>query len=181
VTPLAHRLAAPVLTLVTAGVGAFSTPAQASDAAGFVTTPSRGLLGSPVVYVEEHVGARFDSALRSSVAWVDRATGSTMRLGRCRPGYRCIRVIQSNATRGHGAYTSWTTGRKVSTIRLSSALGRKSWYARRAVIDHELGHANGAGHNARCTSRMWRFSTCRDGRIPPRAFTKAERAKLARW
>ncbi|WP_157751365.1 hypothetical protein [Actinoplanes derwentensis] len=168
------------LVLATASVTATASPAAAAAGDSFwTTTPS--LLGTPVVYVEEHVGARFDSALRSSISFVDRYTGSDMRLGRCRTGYRCIRVVESNATQGYGAWTSWTFGRKTSKIRLSGALSRKGWYTRRSIIDHELGHANGAPHNSRCTSRMWPDDRCRNNRLPARTFTKAERVKLARW
>ncbi|HWS35851.1 MAG TPA: hypothetical protein VN408_24310 [Actinoplanes sp.] len=166
------------LALATMPVAVIATPAAAADSVW--STPPR-LRGTAVVYVEEHVGARFDSALRSSIAFVDRYTGSDMRLGRCRAGYRCIRVVESNATRGHGGWTAWTAGRKTSEIRLSATLARKRWHTRRSIIDHELGHANGAGHNARCTSRMWHDYRCRDNRLPARTFTKSERLALSRW
>ncbi len=168
-------LTAVSVTTLAAAAGA---PAAAT---GVDWTRSPSLLGSKVVYVEDRVGARFDSALRSAIPFVDRYTGSDMRLGKCRKGYRCIRVVESNATHGHGAWTSWTRARRTSEIRLSSSVARKGWYTRRFVIEHELGHANGAGHNPRCTSRMWHRYTCADGRIPPRNFTADERAKLARW
>ncbi|SFF98093.1 hypothetical protein SAMN05421541_1385 [Actinoplanes philippinensis] len=167
------------LVLASASVTVTTSPAVAAEFGSFGTTPR--LLGTSIVYVEEHVGERFDSALRSSIAFVDRYTGSDMRLGRCRTGYRCIRVVQSNATNGHGAWTSWTYGRKNSEIRLSATLARKNWYTRRSIIDHELGHANGARHNSRCTSRMWPDYRCRNKRLPARTFTTAERSALARW
>jgi len=179
VNPLPHhRARVAIAAALAATLTLLAAPPPA--AAGIEWTGSSSL-SSKVVYVEEHVGARFDSALRGSVAFVDRYTGSDMRLGKCRKGYRCIRVIQSNATRGHGAWTSWTRARKVSVIRLSSTLAGKGWHTRRSIIDHELGHANGVGHNAKCTSRMWPHYRCRNGILPPRTFTKAERAKLARW
>jgi hypothetical protein len=179
VIPLPRRLARVALTAISA---ATLTPvALPAPATAGITWAGSSSLSSPVVYVEEHVGSRFDSALRQSVSFVDRYTGSDMRFGKCRTGYRCIRVVESNATRGHGAWTSWTRARKVSEIRLSSTLARKGWHTRRSIIDHELGHANGAGHSATCTSRMWPHYRCRNGLLPPRTFSKAERAKLARW
>ena len=109
--------------------------------------------------------------------------------GVCRKagGYQAGRLLDGRPTspvtplRGHGAWTSWARARKVSEIRLSSTLARKGWYTRRSIIDHELGPANGAGHSATCTSRMWPHYRCRNGLLPPRTFTKTERAKLARW
>jgi len=179
VTPLPRHLARVALTAILAA--ALTPPAVPALAATGIEWTGSSSLSSKIVYVEEHVDSRFDSALRQSVSFVDRYTGSDMRFGKCRPGYRCIRVVQSNATHGHGAWTSWTRARKVSEIRLSPALARQGWYTRRSIIDHELGHANGAGHNAKCTSRMWPHYRCRNGLLPPRTFTKAERAKLARW
>lgn len=173
-----HRARVAIAAAVAASLTLLAAPPPA--AAGIEWTGSSSL-SSKVVYVEEHVGARFDSALRGSVAFVDRYTGSDMRLGKCRKGYRCIRVVQSNATRGHGAWTSWTRARATTEIRLSSSLARKGWHTRRLIIDHELGHANGAAHNATCNSLMWPRYTCRSGRLPPRLFTTRERAKLARW
>jgi hypothetical protein len=158
-----------------------TTPSTPAAAAGFDWTSPPRQPRSSVVYVEEHVGARFDSALRSSITFVDRYTGSDMRLGRCRTGYRCIRVVESNATRGHGGWTTSTAGRATSEIRLSATLARKNWNTRRSIIDHELGHANGARHNPKCTSRMWPDYRCRNGRLPARTFTRAERAVLATW
>jgi hypothetical protein len=184
-TTLARRVASGLLTVTTTvaiGVGAVPPTAAHADGAFFGPARTARLLSSKVVYVEEHVGARYDSALRSALPFVDRYTGSAMRFGKCRSGYRCIRVIQSNATHGHGAWTTSTNSRRTSTIRLSSALGRRNWSTRRSIIAHELGHANGiTGHNARCTSLMWSDYTCRGRRLPPRTFTPAERAKLARW
>lgn len=174
---LGHIMLTAALAATLAPV-AVPNPATAAD---ITWTRSATLLGSRVVYVEEHVGRRFDSALRSSIPFVDRYTGSDMRLGKCRRGYRCIRVVESNATRGHGAWTSWTRARATTEIRLSSSLARKGWHTRRLIIDHELGHANGAAHNATCSSLMWPRYTCRSGRLPPRVFTTIERAKLARW
>ncbi|BEL04162.1 hypothetical protein Q0Z83_023530 [Actinoplanes sichuanensis] len=165
-------------TLAATSLTFAASPATAGD---FVRPPAPRLLGTSVVYVEEHVGSRFDSALRSSIAFVDRYTTSDMRLGRCRTGYRCIRIVESNATRGHGAWTSWTDGRRTSEIRLSATLARKSWHTRRSILDHELGHANGARHNTKCTSRMWPDYRCGNGRLPARTFTKVERQALARW
>ncbi|GID60093.1 hypothetical protein [Actinoplanes couchii] len=167
------------MTLVLAAASATLAPSPALAGDPLWTTPR--LLGTPIVYVEEHVGARFDSALRSSISFVDRYTGSDMRLGRCRTGSRCIRVIRSNATHGYGAWTSWTPGRKTTVIRLSATLARKNWHTRRSIIDHELGHANGARHNSRCTSRMWPDYRCRNKQLPARTFTKSERAMLAKW
>lgn len=180
-TSIPRRLAHVVLTAISAATLAPVALLNPAAAAGIEWTRSSALLGSKIVYVEEHVGSRFDSALRSSVKFVDRYTGSDMRLGKCRKGYRCIRIVASNATHGHGAWTSWSRARKTSEIRLSSSLSQKGWHTRRSIIDHELGHANGAEHNSKCTSLMWPHYTCRNGRIPPRTFTKAEREKLARW
>jgi hypothetical protein len=174
------RLVLPAVTPVLALALVASSASSAAAADGGWADPPR-LSGSSIVYVEERVGSRFDSALRSSIAFVDRYTGSDMRLGRCRTGFRCIRVVESNATRGYGGWTSWTPRRATSEIRLSATLARKSWHTRRSIIDHELGHANGARHNPRCTSRMWPDYRCRNGRLPPRTFTKAERLVLARW
>jgi hypothetical protein len=167
-----HVLAATSVTLT-------ASPAAAAGDFGWPTPPR--LLGTSVVYVEEHVGSRFDSALRSSISFVDRYTTSDMRLGKCRTGYRCVRVVENNATRGYGGWTSWTAGRRTSEIRLSAVLARKSWHTRRSIIDHELGHANGARHNEKCTSRMWPDYRCPNGSLPARRFTKAERLALARW
>lgn len=178
--PLQRRLVATTVAAVSAAALISTTPGPVA-ASDISWTRSAGLLGTKVVFVEDRVPARFDSALRSAVAFVDRYTGSDMRIGKCRKGYRCIRVVVSKATNGHGAWTSWTKAREVSEIRLSPALARKGWYTRRSIIDHELGHANGAEHNAKCTSRMWANYTCRNKRLPPRTFTTAERAKLARW
>jgi hypothetical protein len=166
-------------------VNLFMIKAAVALAAGpgmFAAAATDTPLGSKIVYVEEHVGPRFDSALRSSTMFVDRFTGSAFRYGNCRPGARCIRVVESNATHGHGAWTTSTDGLTVSTIRLSSTLARKDWNTRRSIIDHELGHASGiADHNPQCTSVMWANYTCRNGRLPARTFTGPERAKLARW
>jgi hypothetical protein len=179
VTPPPRRLTPAALTAILAATlipVAFPTPATAD-----IRWTGSSSLSSKIVYVEEHVGSRFDSALRGSVSFVDRYTGSDMRMGKCRTGYRCIRVVESSATHGYAAWTSWTRARKISEIRLSPTLARKGWYTRRSIIDHELGHANGVGHNAKCTSRMWPHYRCRNGLLPPRTFTKVERAKLARW
>jgi hypothetical protein len=175
------------LLLQTAALGVglgLASPARAdlstTFAAAAATTPR--VLGPGIVYVEDRVGARFDSALRSSTMFVDRFTSSTMRYGHCRAGARCVRVIESNATHGHGAWTTSDSGRQLTTIRLSTALARRSWTTRRTILDHELGHAFGiTAHNPRCTTPMWEYYTCRNGHLPPRTFSPAERAKLARW
>lgn len=133
-----------------------------------------------ITWIDERVGALWDAPLRSSVAWVDRATGSRMRFGACRQDARCVILREGNPP---GSALGWTTHRGlVSVITLDSRAGaRRGPYTRRAIIDHELGHSFWLNHNPRCTSRMYHRIPCAGGKLPPRTWTAAERAVLRQY
>ena len=130
---------------------------------------------STTIYVEESVNGVWDSQLRSALAYVDKQTGKTsMVLGHCREGYRCLRIRFGNPGRG-----------LIGVERASIITLRKTWSgyrynsnSRRNLIIHELGHYFGLGHTRTPVSVMYPNLYHNGYRMRASTFNKAQLAVL---
>lgn len=159
-----------VVLTATFAVLSLPLPARAVDLKPTPPRPGR-------VIVHETLSGSWDRALRSAMPFVDRYTTSTMRRGRCNATNRCIIVRHGTAPgRARGWAAGGTSHRCTITVeRIPGA----PWSYRRALLEHELAHCFGVGHNARPTSRMYAPLVHR-GKLVPRKFTAGERAILRR-
>jgi len=102
-----------------------------------------------------------------SVDVTDRQTGSDMRMGACRTGYKCI-IIREKVIRNEWAAVTYGFGTNRVTIYLNPQRRWYSWYAKRGIVTHELGHANGIYyHSPYCTDLMYARVFCPNGSVPP--------------
>lgn len=153
------------LGLALALSGAFIAPAQATSRTVYVNW--YGSNTWPVGY---------------SVGFVDQYTGSTFRWGSCHTGYKCVtireRTVNSSwAAVTYGAVGSYSAGTRV-TIYLNPQRRYYSWYKKRSIVTHELGHAMGiTWHSAYCSNVMYRYVTC-GGRLPTYRFAAPQRSRL---
>lgn len=138
---------------------------------------------APRTYVQVSVWDRFKSPVWNAHVWVDKYTRTDMVYGKCRSGYRCIRIYMDSFRSDWAAVTNISG--KNATIRINtrgSLVSRYGYYGRLSAMKHELGHANGiTWHNERCTSIMYWRMTCPNGAYPPSVFTSGERYRLSVW
>jgi len=114
------------------------------------------------VYVEDHTGSKWPVTVAEP--WVDYYTGSVMVYGKCRSGYKCIRVYEKTIRSDWAAVTRSTTTGFVIYIN-----PQRAWwsYTRRLnLIKHELVHAMGYyTHWAYCNDLMYWHTNCPNGSL----------------
>jgi hypothetical protein len=116
----------------------------------------------------------------AAAAFVDRYTGTRLRLGTCRQGAECI-VIREKWNMAPDVAGLTYVGGSPTTIHLNGTKRGMGWGQRYNTMIHELGHARGIyTHDDRCNSVMYRSTNCNDGvgRVAPRIFTAAEKRIL---
>jgi hypothetical protein len=114
------------------------------------------------VYVEDHTGSAWP--VTRVEPWVDQFTGSTMIYGRCRAGYKCIRVYERVVRNEWAAVTRNATTATV-TIYVNP---QRNWYPygwRFAILAHELVHANGFYWHTSYCSLMYYAVKCPNGTV----------------
>jgi hypothetical protein len=129
------------------------------------------------VYVEDHTGWAWP--VTKAEPWVDQFTGSVMIYGRCRSGYKCIRVYERTIRSDWAAVTrNATTMAPVIYVN-----PQRNWYPyswRFHILAHELAHANGfLWHTSYC-SLMYYAMRCPDGRYAVMWVSPYIRAVLAK-
>lgn len=140
--------------------------------------PAPAYASVPVVYVEDHTGAAWP--VYYSQGWLDQYTASDMRYGACRTGYKCIKVYERTINSAWAAVT-YGFGTSRVTIYVNPQRRYYSWYVRRNIVTHELGHANGiGGHSSYCTDVMYSRVFCSTGSAAPYRFSTYHRSILAR-
>ena len=152
----------------------------------FAVAPAVGVMLTPAAPAQADVrgtiwvDARVSGAwpIASAVRYVEPYTGTTMRLGPCHTGTKCI-VIRERASlpAAWGAVTY--IGYPLTTIALNPRRRGVSAAQRYHIVVHELGHANGIMTHARsCTSIMYYNVHCPSGQLAPMRFSAAELATL---
>lgn len=155
-----------VLAVVATAVVAFAvatspTPAQAAS--------------SKIVWVDVSTSKKWPTS--KAIRIVDKYTGTTMKLGKCHTGAKCIVIRESGKLpRSWGAATY--PGAKTKLL-LNKNRRSVSYAQRLHILVHELGHANGIyTHTRTCVSVMYSNVRCPSGRLAPLTFTAAERRTL---
>lgn len=150
-------------------------PAGAAMPATANTAPA-----TPTVWVDAKVNQLWP--VRRAVAFVDRYTGTKLRLGKCRQGAECIVIREKWNMDGGVAGLTYVGGGRTTPIQLNARNGGwMTWGQRYHTVIHELGHARGIyTHDHRCTSVMYESTNCNrgTGRLTPRAFTAVEKKIL---
>jgi hypothetical protein len=164
----------------TTATGTAATGAAGAAAAAAATTATRAARQTPTVWVDAKVSRRWH--VGSAVAFVDRYTGTKLRLGKCHTGAECIRIREKWNMDGGVAGLTYVGGSPTTTIHLN-ARNRDwmTWGQRYNTVIHELGHARGVyAHDRRCNSVMYSSTNCNKGtgRLTPRTFTAAEKKIL---
>lgn len=150
-------------------------------ALGVLVAPPTASAATAIVYVDSQANSVWP--VSASVTWVDYYTGSDMRFGACRTGYKCIKVREKTVSSSYSAITYGDVTCKTCVVTIYLNPQRRytyGYYTKRSIVDHELGHANGiTWHNSYCTSRMYVRVFCPNGSLPPRKFTTSEKARLS--
>lgn len=148
-----------------------------------VTTAAPAQAATSRIVMVQVSGVPSSWPVTSALDWVDQYTGSDMRYGACVTGRKCI-VIRYATIRSawaavtYGALSYYSSGNRV-TIYLNPQRNGYSWTAKRRIIIHELGHANGLTyHSAYCSNIMWPGVKCNNGTYPPLRFTDWAKARL---
>jgi hypothetical protein len=116
----------------------------------------------------------------AAVTTVDHYTSSVARYGSCRTGARCVTILERTIRSDWAAVTRGAGTARV-TIYLNPQRRYYSWYTRRSIVLHELGHAYGIYlHNSTCVSVMYGYVFCPGGALPPYRFTAYQRGVLWR-
>ena len=148
------------------------------EAAGTVTASA--VNPTDTVWVDAKVSAVWQ--VTSAVKFVDRYTGTRMRLGTCHKGAECIVIREKWNMDGNVAGMTYLNGTPTTKIHLNARnRGWMSWGQRYNTVIHELGHARGIlTHDRRCNSVMYESTNCNrgSGRVAPRTFTAAEKSIL---
>lgn len=147
--------------------------------AGILAVPSPAQAATRVVYVDSYTSRTWP--VSASVNWVDYYTGSDMQWGRCRSGYKCIRIREKTIRSSWAAVTYGDVTCRTCTVTIYLNPQRRwyGYYTKRSIIDHELGHANGVTwHSTSCISVMYYRVFCYNGSLPPRRFTAPQRDRL---
>jgi hypothetical protein len=149
-------------------------------AAGVVTAPV-STTQPRKVYVETY-GVPASWGVTQAMNWVDGYTKTDMVRARCVSGYKCIRIgyVTVNPSWAAVTFGSVTCSACLVTIKLNPQRRSYSPAVKRAIVEHEIGHANGITwhNNGSCNNRMYWQVFCPNGKIPPRAFTARDKARL---
>lgn len=133
---------------------------------------------TPIVWVDSQVSSTWPVSY--SVGVVDAQTYTDMQFGPCRTGVKCI-IIREKTIYSAWAAVTYGVGTSRVTIYLNPQRRWYSWYAKRSIVTHELGHANGiTWHNPYCTSIMYGRVFCPNGSLPPYRWTATELTALRR-
>ena len=161
---------------VTAAVGV-ATDTDPASAASPVSAHAAAT--APTVWVDTRVSSVWH--VTSAVRFVDRFTGTRLRLGKCHKGADCVVIREKWNMDRNVAGLTYVGGGPTTTIHLNGWKRGMSWGQRYNTIIHELGHARGIyTHDRRCDSVMYESTNCNHGtgRVAPRTFTAAEKSIL---
>jgi hypothetical protein len=138
---------------------------------GFLFAPVQPVYATgAVVYVDANVGMQTGN-LKHGASFVDKYTKSRFVYGKCRNGYKCVKVrIDGKLKKGTGWYQS-----DVVTVNP----GRGSDYMSR-LFAHEIGHAMGLRHSKYATNVMWPPLFKSNGTMVPWRFTDYQKQKLGK-
>ena len=151
--------------------------------------PSPSSAVTKIVYVDIKPGALKYWPSKSAVEFVDLYTGSDMRYGACRSGYKCITIRERtfNTSAYRSSWSAVTYGANTSRVEISVNGNRRyapynyNTATKKSIIAHELGHANGLySHSSSCTNIMYARVFCNESRrtLPPLKFLAADKARL---
>lgn len=115
----------------------------------------------------------------TAVNYVDYYSGVDLVLGKCRSGYKCIRIY--GATLPNASWVAvtylWPSGN--ATIKMSGRISYASYRQRRATLVHELAHAVGVyAHNRSCASVMYWNTHCPNGSLSGQYFDYRDKTIL---
>lgn len=157
-------------------------------AAGAIVAPTPAAAAAPVFNTKPNVVEVVnklprDWPVKESVAFIDRYTGSKMKLvSRCSGNARrCITIKQGRLKNTAG----WSKGSTITidVYRTKHIRGWKGYYGKatkRWLVAHELGHQRGLSHKRNCATVMDSRTRCgRPKHVPPLRFDAAQRRTLA--
>ena len=152
--------------------------APAATTAATTTAATTAAAAAKIIWVDVKVNKAWP--ITRTMQFIDKYTGSRMRLGTCRANAQCIRIRESWLLP-----TSWAAatyrGFPVTKILLNHSRFHTAYNARFNTVLHELGHASGIlAHTRTCVSLMYASLNCPNGNISPKTFTTAERKILKR-
>lgn len=125
----------------------------------------------------------------NAINWVDGFTKSDMQISKCVVMENCIRIRSGSVGNPNFGWTDFAESTQIypdtgykwfdATITIDTAKAKTrtdiyGYYTKRYLLDHELGHAHGLGHNPYCTSTMNPNARC-NGKVPPRVFLTGEK------
>jgi len=145
---------------------------------GFVAQPAPASAAAKIIWVDVKVDKAWP--ISQTMTFIDKYTGSQLRLGTCRANAPCIRIRESWVLPASWAAATYR-GFPVTKILLNHSRYHTAYNARFNTVLHELGHASGIiVHTRTCVSVMYANLNCPNGSISPKAFTAAERKILKR-
>jgi hypothetical protein len=154
----------------------------------FVATPAQAAVARVAwnnTYAE--VVSSLDSSwnVKGAVADIDWYTGSQIKIvSKCSGQWSCVH-IRAGAVSGAIGYfggncrtVKYDVPCKI-TIDVADAkkTGQFNASTKRWLVRHELGHWRNLAHSSSCGTTMYHLQRCA-GKLPPNAFTSAERATL---
>lgn len=143
--------------------------------------PSTAQAAARPAYVEISAWALRNYDADWAVDQMDRYIGSDLRRGKCRSGYKCVKIFGSDSIGRSSVAETWYWNTDRVQIRLGSKGLQYGWYIRHSVVMHEMAHAFGVNrHNTSCNYLMYYAVTCPSGRHVYRNLSASERSILSR-